>query len=124
MKNTDLPSIRKRDEKYWDLNRLHICLAYGNEEIFIKGLDLIAEKNPVKLMQILTKIDDILYSAASNNFSLAIDKLVEYNANITEVALLCACKSAAYKSLKTLLKYYDPGENITPLLKELTSFSS
>ncbi|XP_055295716.1 transient receptor potential cation channel protein painless-like isoform X2 [Sitodiplosis mosellana] len=119
--DVDLPSIRKRDEKYWDLNRLHICLAYGNEELFIKGLDLIAEKNPVKLAQILTKSDDLFCASALNNFSLAIDKLVECDADVNEVALLCACRCAAHKSLETLLKYYNPGENITPLLKELSN---
>lgn len=121
MGDADLPSIRRRDEKYWDLNRLHICLAYGNEELFIKGLDLIAEKDSIKLMQILSKSDDLFCAAALNNFTLAIDKLVECDADVNEIALLCACKSAAHKSLETLLKYHNPGENITPLLKELSN---
>lgn len=121
LKHDDLPSIRKKQEKYWDLNRLHICLAYGNEELFIKGLDLISETNPDKLALILTKSDELFCSAASKNFALAIDKLVECDADVNEEALLSACKSASWKSLETLLKYFNPGENITPLLKELSN---
>lgn len=42
----ELPSIRKREDRFWDLNRLFICLVYENIEAFIEGLKLIAENRP------------------------------------------------------------------------------
>lgn len=42
----EFPSFRERDDKLWDLNRLFICLVYGNDTCFIRGLQLIAEKRP------------------------------------------------------------------------------
>lgn len=52
LKIKECPSIRKRDERIWDLNRLFICLVYENKVAFIEGLKLIAEKRPNDLCKL------------------------------------------------------------------------
>lgn len=56
-----LPSIRDRDEKYWDLNRLFICLLYGNEKAFLEGIKLVAEETPDQICKLCVSLEFLLY---------------------------------------------------------------
>lgn len=42
----EFPSIRKKDDLFWDLSRFFVCILYGNEACFNMGLQLIADKRP------------------------------------------------------------------------------
>lgn len=57
----ELPSIRKRDHRLWTLNRLFICLVYGNRPCFLAGLKLIAEKRPNDLGRLFTCFGFLLW---------------------------------------------------------------
>lgn len=57
----ELPTLRQRDERLWDLNRLFICLVYENRAHFIAGLKLIAEKRPTDLCKLFTCIGFLLW---------------------------------------------------------------
>lgn len=50
----ELPSLRKRDHRLWNLNRLFICLVYENRACFLAGLKLIAEERPNDLCRLFT----------------------------------------------------------------------
>lgn len=57
----ELPTLRKRDDRLWNLNRLFICLVYENRAYFIAGLKLIAEKRPNDLCKVFTCIGFLLW---------------------------------------------------------------
>lgn len=48
----DFPSIREQDDRFWDLNRLFICLVYGNDSCYIRGIQLFAAKRPNELCKL------------------------------------------------------------------------
>ncbi|XP_055298914.1 transient receptor potential cation channel protein painless-like [Sitodiplosis mosellana] len=114
-----LPSIQRDDDKFWDFSRLRMCLLYGNEPLFMKGLKLIARKNPDKLREIIANSSDLLNIAASNHLTLTIETLVAYGGKVEYPAFLSACKSGSWQSLEILLQHLDLEENKMPLLREL-----
>lgn len=57
----EFPSIREKDDKLWDLNRLFMCLVYDNNTCFVKGLQIIAEKRPNDLCKLFVCIGFLLW---------------------------------------------------------------
>lgn len=57
----EMPTLRKRDHRLWNLNRLFICLVYENRACFIAGLKLIAEKRPNDLCKLFTCLGFLLW---------------------------------------------------------------
>ncbi|XP_055295163.1 transient receptor potential cation channel protein painless-like [Sitodiplosis mosellana] len=49
----EFPSILEKEDSLWDANRLFICLLYANDECFVKGVRLIAEKRPTDIYNVL-----------------------------------------------------------------------
>lgn len=93
--SSELPSIRDKNHKLWDLNRLFLCLVYENKPIFLKGLELVAEKRPEDLcillvsmefllIQLLTKIN---INSAYEMLISAIKKLSIINNDAIETAI-------------------------------------
>lgn len=77
----EFPSIREKNDKIWDLNRLFICLIYGNESCFIKGLELITEKRPNDLYKVFVciaflfwKLEGWLSAAVCQTFRSVIEQ--------------------------------------------------
>lgn len=114
-----LPSIQRDDDKFWDFSRLRACLLYSNEPLFIKGLKLIARKNPAKVKEIIANSGELLNIAATNHLTLTIETLVAYGGKVEYAAFLSACKSGSWQSLETLMPHLDLEENKMPLLREL-----
>lgn len=48
----ELQSLRNEDATYWDHDRLMFCLVVDNEDVFAKGLKLVAEKRPEELSKL------------------------------------------------------------------------
>ncbi|XP_037051125.1 transient receptor potential cation channel protein painless-like [Bradysia coprophila] len=116
-----LPSIQRNDDKFWDLSRLRMCLLYGNEPLFIRGITMIARKNPIKLQeQIIANSSDLLNIAASGHLTLTIETLISYGGKVEYPAFLAACKTGSWQSLETLMPHLDLEENKMPLLRELS----
>lgn len=88
-----LPSIQRDDDKFWDFSRLRMCLLYCNERFFIRGLKLIARKNPIKLKEIIENSGDLINIAASNHLTLTIETLISHGGKVEYAAFLSACKT-------------------------------
>lgn len=114
-----LPSIQRDDDKFWDFSRLRMCLLYGNEPFFIRGIKLIGRKNPAKLKEIIESSSELINIAASNHLTLTIETLVSLGGKVEYAAFLSACKTGSWQALETLLPLFDLEENKMPLLREL-----
>lgn len=114
-----LPSIQRDDDKFWDFSRLRMCLLYGNEPFFIKGIRLIGRKNPAKLKEIIEMSGEFINIAASNHLTLTIETLISLGGKVEYAAFLAACKTGSWQSLETLMPHLDLEENKMPLLREL-----
>lgn len=114
-----LPSIQRDDDKFWDFSRLRMCVMYGNEPFFIKGIRLIGRKNPAKLQEIIESSSELINIAASNHLTLTIETLISLGGKVEYAAFLSACKAGSWQSLETLMPHLDLEENKMPLLREL-----
>lgn len=89
----ELPSILEKEDTFWDINRLFICLLYANDVCFVNGVLLIAEKRPSDLKLVFTCIGCILWQletwlhpSVNATFIIAIDKLASCNSlNVTSL---------------------------------------
>ncbi|XP_055298586.1 uncharacterized protein LOC129566561 isoform X2 [Sitodiplosis mosellana] len=95
----DLPSIRDKNDALWDFNRLFICLVYENKPLFVKGLELVAEKRPADLCTLLVSMEFLLIQLSSK---INTDSACEILASAKE-----KLSSLDNDTIKSAIKEYD-----------------
>lgn len=91
----ELPSIRNRDATFWEHDRLLFCLMFDNEEMFEKGLDLLAEKKPSELEKLNVDIDELSSESSESSENDDIETLETWrDMPLLKVAVLRGLSSA------------------------------
>ncbi|XP_055299908.1 transient receptor potential cation channel protein painless-like isoform X2 [Sitodiplosis mosellana] len=118
----DLPSIRDQDVTHWDRDRLMFCLMFDNEDVFAKGLKLVAEKSPDEIPNLnIESMDNksgdnsseplntwrnisLINIAVLKDLHVAIKKLGSINADFNSTAIHSVYEYGRWECLRKLLE--------------------